>query len=136
MATYLTEDIPLYICPECANFARAEHWVDDPYVGLCCEYCGCEVKYHKDEKATWWSVAVYETDRAYGGPEEGGWWYDCGHMIDCWKIRGFDNIEEARKYQQELRDFYIAEGAKNIAVRGFTEQLPDKGFPACKPVYC
>lgn len=23
-------------------------------------------------------VNVYELDRAYGGPEEGGWWYDIG----------------------------------------------------------
>lgn len=23
-------------------------------------------------------VAFYEIDRAYGGPEEGGWWYDTG----------------------------------------------------------
>ena len=25
-------------------------------------------------------VAFYEIDRAYGGPEEGGWWYDCGEL--------------------------------------------------------
>ena len=25
----------------------------------------------------------YEMDRAYGGPEEGGWWYDTGRFIKC-----------------------------------------------------
>lgn len=25
-----------------------------------------------------WYLNVYLTDRAYGGPEEGGWYYDCG----------------------------------------------------------
>ena len=25
-------------------------------------------------------VALYEVDRRYGGPEEGGWWYDCGAL--------------------------------------------------------
>jgi hypothetical protein len=25
-----------------------------------------------------YSVAVFLVDRAYGGPEEGGWWYDYG----------------------------------------------------------
>lgn len=25
-------------------------------------------------------VAFYEIDRRYGGPEEGGWWYDCGEL--------------------------------------------------------
>lgn len=26
------------------------------------------------------TVAFYEIDRAYGGPEEGGWWFDCGQL--------------------------------------------------------
>jgi len=26
-------------------------------------------------------VNVYATDRHYGGPEEGGWWYDCGEPV-------------------------------------------------------
>jgi hypothetical protein len=25
-------------------------------------------------------VALYEVDRAFGGPEEGGWWYDTGEL--------------------------------------------------------
>ncbi|QPI75516.1 hypothetical protein [Sphingobium sp. Cam5-1] len=25
-------------------------------------------------------VALYEIDRAYGGPEEGGWWFDTGTL--------------------------------------------------------
>lgn len=26
-------------------------------------------------------VGVYLVDRAYGGPEEGGWYYDCGELV-------------------------------------------------------
>lgn len=26
------------------------------------------------------AVVRYATDRAYGGPEEGGWWYDVGEL--------------------------------------------------------
>lgn len=26
-------------------------------------------------------VAFYAVDRAYGGPEEGGWWYDTGELV-------------------------------------------------------
>jgi hypothetical protein len=26
-------------------------------------------------------VAVYLEDRQYGGPEEGGWWYDAGELV-------------------------------------------------------
>ena len=25
----------------------------------------------------------YRTNRAYGGPEEGGWWYDTGSFVAC-----------------------------------------------------
>lgn len=34
-----------------------------------------------DNKAYHYYVNVYETNRAYGGPEEGGWYYNCGHPI-------------------------------------------------------
>lgn len=32
------------------------------------------------EQPTLYVVARYATDRAYGGPEEGGWWYDVGEL--------------------------------------------------------
>lgn len=32
--------------------------------------------------APFWTVAIYLVDQAYGGPEEGGWWYQCGERID------------------------------------------------------
>lgn len=28
-----------------------------------------------------YTVAVFEVNRAYGGPEEGGWWFDYGHPL-------------------------------------------------------
>ena len=28
-----------------------------------------------------YTVAVFEVDRAYGGPEEGGWWFDYGQPL-------------------------------------------------------
>ncbi|CAG0982501.1 hypothetical protein RHIZO_01814 [Rhizobiaceae bacterium] len=30
---------------------------------------------------TTYVLAFYEIDRAYGGPEEGGWWYDTGRLV-------------------------------------------------------
>src|ERR1039457_4413384 len=29
-----------------------------------------------------YTVAVFLCDRAYGGPEEGGWWYTAGERVD------------------------------------------------------
>lgn len=41
-------------------------------------------------------VAIYEVERCYGGPEEGGWWYDRGTVLDCWKL----NRSETRKVKR------------------------------------
>lgn len=40
-----------------------------------------------------WHVSVYEIDRAYGGPEEGGWWYDCGECILTVPVRELTDEE-------------------------------------------
>lgn len=32
--------------------------------------------------APFWTVAIYLVDQAYGGPEEGGWWYQTGERVD------------------------------------------------------
>lgn len=31
-------------------------------------------------------VAFYEIDRAYGGPEEGGWWFDTGQLVRIHRV--------------------------------------------------
>lgn len=36
-------------------------------------------------------VAIYLTDKAYGGPEEGGWWYECGEHIKTVKVFPHEN---------------------------------------------
>jgi hypothetical protein len=43
------------------------------------------------------SVAVYLVDRARGGPEEGGWWFDSGELV-----RSFRNAERAYEYSRQL----------------------------------
>ncbi len=52
------------------------------------------------------TVAIYLVDRAYGGPEEGGWWYDHGEpaveYIEF--LRGFPGKEDAERYATELNE--------------------------------
>ena len=38
--------------------------------------------------ATKFIVATYLCDRAFGGPEEGGWYYDCGELVRVHRIFG------------------------------------------------
>lgn len=41
-----------------------------------------------------YGIAVYQLYRNYGGPEEGGWWYDSGQLERTTK-RVFVDIDEA-----------------------------------------
>ena len=44
-------------------------------------------------------VSLYTIERAYGGPEEGGWWYDKWSLEDSTK---FYDREEAEKFKAHL----------------------------------
>lgn len=45
-------------------------------------YDGEDMAVEAPPKPEWWTVAVYDVELGYGGPEEGGWWYDCGSIVD------------------------------------------------------
>jgi hypothetical protein len=46
-------------------------------------------------------VAVYNTDRAYGGPEEGGWYYNTADLVRV--VRTFKNEAAAYEYADRYR---------------------------------
>lgn len=53
-----------------------------------------------------YTVGVFLCDRAYGGSEEGGWWYDYGIPVTCDLAvfnRTFKTRDEAGSYAFELQ---------------------------------
>jgi hypothetical protein len=91
-------------------------------------------------------VNVYAIDRCYGGPEEGGWWYDTGASFDGIQRNSFgcDTQEEATilynwltkslcDYQPK-RNRYSVIGGTDIDV--FIESAPPHEWPAERPYYC
>lgn len=49
-----------------------------------------------------YNVAIYLMDKAYGGPEEGGWWYDTEEVS-----RASKHLEHARLFRDErMEDAY------------------------------
>jgi hypothetical protein len=53
-------------------------------------------------------VNIYEVDRAYGGPEEGGWYFDTGEVFESKKFswhgnkeRGLAHYEKAIEYASQ-----------------------------------
>ena len=87
-------------------------------------------------------VAVYLCDRAYGGPEEGGWWYSTGELVRI--IRTFKDEERAAAYATRMNRLlnatinkgrreissvlsdgrYYAEVHESIAPRHYPEHRP------------
>ena len=55
-------------------------------------------------------VSVYETSRAYGGPEEGGWWYTDNTLVESKK---FYDKEEAEAFAEALRSDMESSGAND-----------------------
>ena len=89
-------------------------------------------------------VAIYETDRAYGGPEEGGWWFDCGvpsEDPECLLLcRVFSEPEAASEYVDSLRDKlaqlneeHNKRPAWSVACNGYYEAFVTEGLPTAYP---
>lgn len=140
---YLTEMAPIY------SREVSEGWLDerqhdevvwDEYEGRYLTHDTKKVVEQTSERpALWWCVGVYTADRAYGGPEEGGWWYNCGGLVEHAKIKFFDRYQDAYDYTQELWAWCLEEnkdrGDEKLVVRAFTEQLPDVYYPKTRPFY-
>ena len=58
-------------------------------------------------------VAVYEVQLNYGGPEEGGWWYQSGELSDEYKCEYFDTKEEAFAHRDSLQSTLDEECEEN-----------------------
>ncbi len=88
-------------------------------------------------------VNVYQIGRAYGGKEEGGWWYDYGLPVDLYcEEKPYPTKEEAKAkaeqiYEQlavlneEHADINSVEGDGLFQV--FVEEEPAKAWPAVIP---
>ena len=89
-------------------------------------------------------VAIYAIDRAYGGPEEGGWWYDTGTLERIVAIRHSEEgaFELARRadrllshIERDRRDIgSMAYGGERHAAEVFETTAP-RFFPEERPHY-
>lgn len=48
-------------------------------------------------------VTVYQVDQAYGGREEGGWWYDIGTVLETFQVYSEEHLAIVEK---ELEAYY------------------------------
>ena len=66
-----------------------------------------------------YTLALYLEDRRYGGPEEGGWWYDCGERVDLLEIDG-RNVAMPEVFATE-DEAYDARAAKHDLLKQLNE---------------
>lgn len=83
-------------------------------------------------------VTVYDTDRAYGGQEEGGWWYDCGSVVLCRQVPS----QDAERVRDELREQYPRTGKRYSVIYPGTgdydvviSDTPGENYPRYTPRY-
>lgn len=82
-------------------------------------------------KKVW--INVYEITRAYGGPEEGGWYYDEYNCI-LEPIRC--HRHKINKVMKKLEKFLDEEGYKYEKVIIQVEDEPAKQEKRPRPIYC
>lgn len=84
-------------------------------------------------------VNKYLLDRAYGGPEEGGWYYDTGEFIE--EVGRAETFEAADELREALRSETSLENSRrqDVSWQGYygfiIEEDEGVNFPGCQPVY-
>ena len=87
----------------CAYDIGHGHVEDHSYVmKVLCKKCAREMR---EQSAEYW-VEVYEDDRAFGGHEEGGWWYDVSDRIISVPV---STLSLARELLADLKSRYTNE---------------------------
>jgi hypothetical protein len=99
---------------------------------------------------SFYTVAIYMEDRAFGGHEEGGWYYDTAELCTEPKaaqyLRGFNKQEEAAEYASKLNAEVMPkwnEGRADISsvlsegryVAMYCEGTPKPYYPETQPHY-
>ena len=87
-------------------------------------------------------LTVYHVQQAYGGPEEGGWWYNVGERLEHVDVRGRDLhdavMELVAKYDHmnDSRGLYSVISTGVIRIEGATRYIGPKYTPETRPYYC
>lgn len=134
-----------YKCEKCAWKGRDPL---DEGAMFCCPDCGDFVEaVYREPK--WLIVAVYLCDKAYGGPEEGGWWYNTGHPVEkaISLLRRFKTRKQANEYRDRLDralnicwnhgradiNSVLSQGQFRAIIH---EESYPKAYPGIRPHYC
>ena len=89
-------------------------------------------------------LAVYEIDQAYGGPEEGGWWYSTGQLIRVLGVRRNEDdayalarrlngwMDKMQSHLRPVSSMAYDGGRYQVEVH---EDIPPPHYPQTRPHY-
>lgn len=89
-------------------------------------------------------VAFYEIDRACGGVEEGGWWYDTGRLVRLHRVCATEARAGAAAARANRLLAKLQRGRRPVSSVAYTggchaalvfEGNPPPGFPEKRPHY-
>ncbi len=88
-------------------------------------------------------VNLYLADQAYGGPEEGGWWFDCGEPVRSFPVVTRRRADRLEAMVQRIADHRNKTGRRrppsSVLCDGWyvvrTEATPAAAYPAERPHY-
>ena len=94
-----------------------------------------------------WNIVFYEVGQAYGGPEEGGWWYDTGFRTQTTIVfmgtreQAFARCRHAnqlmQRFQRKHTEVYSVSyrgGRYSAQVFKASEEIPEQ-YPSVRPHY-
>lgn len=96
--------------------SRILHFVQEgPFKDAGPDEDGHPTRVEVEEKPKWAIVyiGVYELEQNYGGPEEGGWWYDSGIPVEGFPIRV--RLEDGEYKLSDEEKKIVAEAEAHIA---------------------
>lgn len=105
-------------------------------------YCDGTCRDAGDDPERLTYLNAYELSREYGGPEEGGWYYDAGYPVASIRVHSQRDVRIAAKALYLMwhlavdgdREYTSVLGGTDIVIQLGTEEA--KEFPAERPMYC
>jgi hypothetical protein len=79
-------------------------------------------------------VNVYSVGRCYGGPEEGGWYYDCGDPTASHPVKRMKQAERLQRRLEARCPEHIP-GRRGPRCLVLIERTPGAYFPKHQPYY-
>jgi carbohydrate-selective porin OprB len=94
-------------------------------------------------------IHKYEVAQQYGGPEEGGWWYNAGDPVDDWKLvmvedednayeicRALNSAEYVRRDEKEQDKFTdVLSYRSQFFAYDVSDSPVAESFPKERPYY-